>query len=77
MRMEKTMKAIESFGGWLLDTRSGLFFGCLLMLGTIGVLCWETWKAPKSVVISEKEFTCVASEPAGIASRCTEYRRIR
>lgn len=71
------MKAIESFGGWLLDTRSGLIVGCLLMLGTLGTLGWETWKAPKSVVITEKDFICVASEPVGLGVRCSEYRRIR
>ena len=71
------MKAIESFGGWLLDTRSGLIVGCILMLSTLGVLAFEQWKAPKSVVISEKEFVCVASEPVGLGVRCTEYRRVK
>ena len=71
------MKAIESFGGWLLDTRSGLIVGCSLMLGCLSVLAFEQWKAPKSVVISEKEFVCVASEPTGLSVRCTEYRRVK
>lgn len=71
------MKAIESFGGWILYTKSGLIVGCLLMLFTLGVLGFEQWKAPKSVVISEKEFICVASEPVGLGVRCTEYRRIK
>lgn len=71
------MKAVELFGGWLLDTRSGLIFGCILMLGTLGVLGWEEWKAPKTVTLSEKDFTCVASEPHGLTTRCSEYRRIK
>lgn len=74
---ENEMNRIEKLGSWILDTRSGLIFGCLLMLGTLGYGIGEVWKAPKQVTLSEKDFTCVASEPHGLATRCTEYRRIK
>ena len=71
------MKAIESLGGWILDTKAGLVFGVILLLAVLGIAGWQVWKAPKTVILSEKEFTCVASEPAGLGTSCTEYRRFR
>ena len=76
-KQEKAMYMIENFGGWILDTRGGLIFGCLLLLGLAGFLGWETWKAPKTVTLSSKEFVCADTEPDGIGARCTVYRRIK
>ena len=69
------MKAFESFGGWLLDTRAGLVVGSLLMLGCMAVLGYEIWKAPKEVTLKASEFVCVVAEPNGLGTRCVEYRR--
>ena len=71
------MKSFESFGSWILDTRSGLIFGCLLMLGTLGILGYEYWRAPKEVTLKASEFVCVVAEPSGLGTRCVEYRRVR
>ena len=69
------MKAFDKLGTWILDTRSGLIFGCLLMAATAGLLGFEYLKKNETVTLSAKDFTCVASEPHGLGTRCTEYRR--
>lgn len=69
------MKAFDSLGTWILDTRSGLIFGCLLLLGTAGVLGYEYLSSAETVTLSAKEFVCVASEPHGLGTRCISYAR--
>ena len=76
MRMEIDMKAFESLGSWILDTKAGFFFGIALILGSIVVASYQYMIAPKTVILSSKEFTCVAAEPHGLATRCVEYRRV-
>ena len=76
MRMEIDMKAFEAVGSWILDTKSGLVFGCLVLLGALAVGGYQYLVAPKTVILSSKEFTCVAAEPHGLATRCVEYRRV-
>lgn len=69
------MKAFDSLGSWILDTRSGLVFGCLLMLGTATILGYEYLSSAETVTLSAKEFVCVASEPHGLGTRCISYAR--
>ena len=58
-----------------MDTRAGLVVGSLLMLGTLSVVGYEIWKAPKEVTLKASEFVCVVAEPSGLGTRCVEYRR--
>jgi len=71
------MKAIDKFGGWILDTRAGFIFGIIVLLAGAGILSYKAWSAPKSVTITASEFTCVDAEPFGISTRCTAYARVR
>jgi hypothetical protein len=68
------MKAIDKFGGWILDTRAGLIFGIIVILAGSGVFIA---KASKTVTLSSSEFVCVQAEPWGITTRCTVYSRVR
>lgn len=76
MRMENDMKAFDTLGSWVLDTKAGFFFGCTLILGLIVAGGYQYLVAPKTVILSSKEFTCVAAEPHGLTTRCVEYRRV-
>jgi hypothetical protein len=75
--MEKTMKAIESFGGWLLDTNAGMIFGIIIALTGASITGYKLITGPKTVTITASEFTCVQAEPWGISTRCTAYARVR
>lgn len=68
------MKAIDKFGGWILDTRAGLIFGIIVILAGSGIFIA---KSAKSVTINASEFVCVQAEPWGITTRCTVYSRVR
>ena len=71
------MKAFDSLGSWILDTRSGLVFGCLLMLATATILGYEYLTSAESVTISAKEWACGDTEPKGIKAECTLYKKVR
>ena len=71
------MYMIENFGGWILDSKSGLIFGTLLMLATASLVGYEIWKSPDTVTLSAKEFVCVAAESHGLGTRCISYARVR
>jgi len=71
------MKAIESFGGWVLDTKAGLIFGVVLMLCATATVGWQVWKSPRGVCITEDHFVCADTEPHGIGAECTIYKKIR
>lgn len=65
----------DALGGWILTTRGGFIFGCLLILGLIAAGGYQYLVAPKTVTLNAKEFVCVAAEPHGLSTRCVEYRR--
>jgi|APCry1669189204_1035204.scaffolds.fasta_scaffold180348_2 hypothetical protein len=65
------MYMIENFGGWILDTRRGMFFGIVVLMLTMGVL-WKT-KAPSLTTLSSKEFECSLAIPDGLNTKCIEY----
>lgn len=71
------MKAFDTLGSWVLDTKSGLVFGVLLILSLTAFVGYQILKKPSAVVISSSDFTCVAAEAHGLETRCTEYRRFR
>ena len=68
------MKAIDKFGGWLLNTRAGMIFALIVLIAGTGIFIA---KASKSVTINASEFACVQAEPWGISTRCTAYARVR
>lgn len=68
------MKAIDKFGGWLLNTRAGMIFALIVLIAGTGIFIS---KASKSVTIDASEFACVQAEPWGISTRCTAYARVR
>ena len=68
------MKAIDKFGGWLLNTRAGMIFALIVLIAGTGIFIS---KASKSVTINASEFACVQAEPWGISTRCTAYARVR
>jgi len=68
------MKAIDKFGGWIMDTRAGMIFGIIIILAGSGIFIA---KASKTVTLSASDFTCVQAEPWGISTRCTAYARVR
>ena len=68
------MKAIDKFGGWILDTRAGLIFGLIVLIAGTGIFIA---KASKTVTIEASEFACIQAEPWGISTRCTAYARVR
>lgn len=69
------MKAFESLGAWVLDTKSGLVFGCLLILGILVAGGYQWLTRAETVTLSAREFVCVASEPHGLGTRCVSYSR--
>lgn len=69
------MTGFERIGSWLLDSKSGMVFGCLLMLGTATILGYEYLTRAESVTLSARDFVCVASEPHGLGTRCISYAR--
>jgi hypothetical protein len=71
------MKAFDKLGSWVLDTKSGLIFGITILIFAIAAGTYHYLKKPTAVVISAGDFTCVAAEPHGLETRCTEYRRFR
>jgi hypothetical protein len=71
------MKALDKFGGWLLDTRAGMVFGIIIALSGAGITGYKIFTGPKTVTINASEFACVQSEPWGISTRCTAYARVR
>jgi len=68
------MKAVDKFGGWLLNTRAGMIFALIILISGTGIFIS---KASKSVTINASEFACVQAEPWGISTRCTAYARVR
>ena len=68
------MKAIDKFGGWLLNTRAGMIFALIILIAGTGIFIS---KASKTVTLSSSEFVCVQAEPWGISTRCTAYARVR
>ena len=70
------MRYIEKFGGWIIDTRIGLLFGCVVLITALLVCGWSAYRAPMVIQISEREFSCIAAEANGLETRCIEYRRI-
>lgn len=68
------MKAVDKFGGWLLNTRAGMIFALIILISGAGIFIS---KASKTVTLSSSEFTCIQAEPWGISTRCTAYARVR
>ena len=71
------MKALDNFGGWILNTKSGAIFAMIIALMGAGITGYKLITGPKTVSITASEFTCVQAEPWGISTRCTAYARIR
>lgn len=71
------MKALDNFGGWILTTKAGAIFAIIVAMMGAGITGYKLITGPKSVTITANEFACVDTEPNGISSRCTAYRRIR
>lgn len=71
------MKALDTFGGWILGTKSGAIFAIIVALTGASITGYKLIIGPKSITITASEFTCVDTEPFGISARCTAYRRIR
>ena len=71
------MKALDTFGGWILGTKSGAIFAIIVALTGASITGYKLITGPKSVIITSSEFTCVDAEPFGISTRCVAYRRIR
>lgn len=71
------MKALDKFGGWLLNTNAGMIFGILIALSGAGITGYKLINGPKTVTINASEFACVQSEAWGISTRCTAYARVR
>jgi len=51
------MKAIDKFGGWILDTRAGLVFGLIVVLSGASITAYRAYTAPKSVTLTASDFT--------------------
>jgi hypothetical protein len=71
------MKAIDKFGGWILDTRAGMVFALIVVISGLSIVAYKAFTAPKSVMLTASEFVCVDAEPFGISTRCVAYRRVR
>lgn len=71
------MKALDKFGGWILDTRAGMIFGIIIVLTGAGILGYKAWTAPRRVTLTASDFVCVQAEPWGISTRCTAYARVK
>lgn len=71
------MKALDKFGGWILDTRAGMIFGIIIALAGTGITGYKLFTGPQVVTISASDFTCVQAEPWGISTRCKAYARVR
>ena len=70
MCMELQMKKIELLGEILIDTWPIV----VIVLSLTIVLAINAF-SPKTVVLSEKTFKCIESEPYGLETRCVTYTR--
>ena len=70
------MKAFDKLGGWILDTKSGFIFGSFLILILVAALGYQYVTLPKTVTISERDYACADTEPHGLGSVCTVYRKV-
>lgn len=71
------MKALETFGGWILGTKSGAIFAIIVSLTGASITGYKLITGPKAVTLSASEFVCVQAEPWGITTRCTAYARVK
>lgn len=71
------MKALDTFGGWILGTKSGAIFAIIVALTGASITGYKLVTGPKAVTLSASEFVCVQAEPWGITTRCTAYARVK
>ena len=64
------MKKIEMLGAILIDT-----WPIVVVVLSLTIVLAINWLGPKTVVLSEKTFKCVESEPYGLETRCVTYTR--
>lgn len=66
------MKAIESFGGWILHKGWAIFIPMLIVIP----IAVEAYTGGKTSTVSSKEFVCTATSAVGIEPRCDQYTRV-
>jgi hypothetical protein len=67
------MKALDKFGGWILD--KGWLIPIVPLLAIPFVV--EAYTGGKTAEVTSKEFVCTATSSVGIEPRCDQYTRIK
>ena len=71
LRRNEMVRTTERFGAWILNSRAGLVFGCIVLV-LAGLVSFKSVFG-EIELLSSRDFICAMSAPDGLEARCVEY----